>query len=99
MRWYHLSRGLTLVLLLTMLSLPGLSAAQGVGALTDSQGKGSAEDLARALFPEPGRTGTDPRCGTGAVAFGDGLTETGSDAQCTVRAEFSHGSAGVVRRG
>ena len=53
MRWYHLSRGLTLVLLLTMLSLPGLSAAQGVGALTDSQGKGSAEDLARALFPEP----------------------------------------------
>jgi outer membrane protein OmpA-like peptidoglycan-associated protein len=52
MRWYHLIRGLTLVLLLTMLSLPGLSEAQGAGALTDSQGKGSPEDLARALFPE-----------------------------------------------
>jgi outer membrane protein OmpA-like peptidoglycan-associated protein len=46
-------RGLTVVLLLTMVSLPGLSAAQGAGSLTDSQGKSSAEDLARALFAEP----------------------------------------------
>jgi len=53
-RWYHMIRGLTLVLLLTMMSLPGLSYAQGAGALTDSQGKNSAEDLARALFAEPG---------------------------------------------
>jgi outer membrane protein OmpA-like peptidoglycan-associated protein len=53
MRWYRMIRGLTLVLLLTMLSLPGLSAAQGAGSLTDSQGKNSPEDLARALFAEP----------------------------------------------
>jgi outer membrane protein OmpA-like peptidoglycan-associated protein len=36
-----------------MLSLPGLSAAQGAGSSTDSRGKNSPEDLARALFPEP----------------------------------------------
>jgi outer membrane protein OmpA-like peptidoglycan-associated protein len=52
-RWYYMIRGLSLVLLLTMLSLPGLSEAQGAGSLTDSQSMNSPEDLARALFAEP----------------------------------------------
>ena len=73
MRWYHLIRGLTLVLLLTMLSLPGLSEAQGVGALTDSQDKEQRRRSRPGALSRTCRTGTDPRCGTGAVAFGDGL--------------------------
>jgi outer membrane protein OmpA-like peptidoglycan-associated protein len=46
-------RGLTLVLLLALMSLPGVSEAQGAGSLTDSQRMQSPEDLARALFAEP----------------------------------------------
>ena len=55
MRWYHMIGGLALVLLLTMLGLPGLSYAQGAGGLTDFRDKSSysAEDLAQALFAEP----------------------------------------------
>ena len=55
MRWYHMSGGLTLVLLLTMVGLPSLSNAQGAGDLTDFRGKSSysVEDLAQALFAEP----------------------------------------------
>jgi outer membrane protein OmpA-like peptidoglycan-associated protein len=55
-RWYHMIRGLILVLLLTILSLPGWSYAQGAGSLMDSRStsSSSAEELARALFAEPG---------------------------------------------
>jgi len=55
MRWYHMSGGLALVLLLTMIGLPGLSYAQGAGGLTDFRDKSSysAEELAQALFAEP----------------------------------------------
>jgi outer membrane protein OmpA-like peptidoglycan-associated protein len=56
MRLYHMLRGLTLILLLIMMSLPCLSYAQGAGGLTDSRVKSgySAEELAQALFAEPG---------------------------------------------
>lgn len=55
MRWYHRIGGLTLVLLLTMIGLLGLSYAQGAGGLTDFRDKSSysADDLAQALFAEP----------------------------------------------
>ena len=55
MRWYHMLGGLTLVLLLTIIGLPGVSYAQGAGGLTDFRDKSSysAEDLAQALFAEP----------------------------------------------
>jgi outer membrane protein OmpA-like peptidoglycan-associated protein len=55
MRWYHMIDGLTLVLLLTIIGLPGVSYAQGAGGLTDFRDKSSysAEDLAQALFAEP----------------------------------------------
>ena len=55
MRWYHMIGGLALVLLLTMIGLPGLSYAQGAGGLTDFRDKSSysADDLAQALFTEP----------------------------------------------
>jgi outer membrane protein OmpA-like peptidoglycan-associated protein len=55
MRWYHMIGGLALVLLLTMISLPGLSYAQGAEGLTDFRDKSSysADDLAQALFAEP----------------------------------------------
>ena len=55
MRWYHMSGGLILVLLLTMIGLPRLSYAQGAGDLRDFRDKSSysAEDLAQALFAEP----------------------------------------------
>jgi outer membrane protein OmpA-like peptidoglycan-associated protein len=55
MRWYHMLRGLTLILLLTIIGLPGVSYAQGAGGLTDFRDKSSysAEDLAQALFAEP----------------------------------------------
>jgi outer membrane protein OmpA-like peptidoglycan-associated protein len=55
MRWYHMIGGLALVLLLTMIGLPGLSSAQGAGGLTDFRDKSSysAEELAQALFAEP----------------------------------------------
>jgi outer membrane protein OmpA-like peptidoglycan-associated protein len=47
--------GLALVLLLTIIGLPGLSYAQGAGGLTDFRDKSSysAEELAQALFAEP----------------------------------------------
>ena len=52
MRRDHMSGGLALVLLLTMIGLPGLSYAQGAGSLTDFRDKSSysADDLAQALF-------------------------------------------------
>ena len=55
MRWYRIVGGLALVLLLTMLGLPGLSYAQGAGGLTDFREKSSysAAELAQALFAEP----------------------------------------------
>ena len=55
MRRDHMSGGLALVLLLTMIGLPGLSYAQGAGSLTDFRDKSSysADDLAQALFAEP----------------------------------------------
>jgi outer membrane protein OmpA-like peptidoglycan-associated protein len=55
MRWYHMLGGLTLVLLLTIIGLPGVSYAQGAGGSTDFRDKSSysAEDLAQALFAEP----------------------------------------------
>jgi outer membrane protein OmpA-like peptidoglycan-associated protein len=55
MRWYHMIRGLTLVLLLTMMSLPSSSYAQGAGGLTDFRERSgySPEELAKALFAEP----------------------------------------------
>ena len=55
MRWYYMMGGLALVLLLTMIGLPGLSYAQGAGGLTDFRDKSSysADDLAQALFTEP----------------------------------------------
>jgi outer membrane protein OmpA-like peptidoglycan-associated protein len=55
MRWRHTIGGLVLVLLLTMLGLPGVSYAQGAGSLTDFRDKSSysAEELAQALFAEP----------------------------------------------
>ena len=55
MRWYRIMAGLALVLLLTMLGLPGLSYAQGAGGLTDFREKSSysAAELAQALFAEP----------------------------------------------
>jgi outer membrane protein OmpA-like peptidoglycan-associated protein len=55
MRWYYRMGDLTLVLLLTMMGLPGLSYAQGVGGLTDFRDRSnySVEDLAQALFAEP----------------------------------------------
>jgi outer membrane protein OmpA-like peptidoglycan-associated protein len=55
MRWYHLIGGPALVLLLTIIGLPGVSYAQGAGGLTDFRDKSSysAEDLAQALFAEP----------------------------------------------
>ncbi len=54
MRWYHMIGGLALVLLLTMIGLPGLSYAQGAGGLADFRDKSSysVEDLAQALFAE-----------------------------------------------
>ena len=53
MRWYHMIGGLALVLLLTMIGMPGLSYAQGAGGLADFRDKSSysAEELAQALFP------------------------------------------------
>jgi outer membrane protein OmpA-like peptidoglycan-associated protein len=55
MRWYHMLRGLALVLPLTMMSLPNSSYAQGAGGLTDFRERSaySAEELAQALFAEP----------------------------------------------
>jgi outer membrane protein OmpA-like peptidoglycan-associated protein len=55
MRGYHMMGGLALVLLLTMIGLPGLAYAQGAGGLTDFREKSSysVEDLAQALFAEP----------------------------------------------
>jgi outer membrane protein OmpA-like peptidoglycan-associated protein len=55
MRWYHMIGGLALILLLTIIGLPGVSYAQGAGGLTDFRDKSSysAEDLAQALFAEP----------------------------------------------
>ena len=55
MRWYHMIGGLALVLLLTIIGLPGVSYAQGAGGLTDFRDKSgySAEELAQALFAEP----------------------------------------------
>src|SRR5262249_50875730 len=55
MPWYHMHGCLALVLLLTIVSLPGLSYAQGAGSLTDFRDKSSysAEELAQALFTEP----------------------------------------------
>ncbi len=55
MRWYHMSGGLALVLLLTIIGLSGVSYAQGAGGLTDFRDKSSysAEELAQALFAEP----------------------------------------------
>jgi outer membrane protein OmpA-like peptidoglycan-associated protein len=55
MRWYHMFRGLALVLPLTMMSLPNSSYAQGAGGLTDFRERSaySAEELAQALFAEP----------------------------------------------
>ena len=55
MRWYHVIGGLALVLVFTMVGLPGVASAQGAGGLTDFRDKSSysAEDLGQALFPEP----------------------------------------------
>ncbi len=100
MRWYHMIGGLALVLLLTMLSLPGLSAAQGAGGLTDFQGKSSRRRSRQGALSRTCSAPVRTR-GVGPVQSPSSMapTETGSDAQCAVRAEFSHGSAGVVRGG
>ena len=54
MRGYHMMGGLALVLLLTMIGLPGLAHAQSAGGLTDFREKSSysAAELAQALFAE-----------------------------------------------
>lgn len=55
MRWYHRIGVLALVFLLTIMSLPAASRAQGAGGSTDFRGRSdySAEELAQALFGEP----------------------------------------------
>ena len=55
MRWYHMSGGLALVLLLTIMGLSGVSYAQDASGLRDFRDKSSysAEELAQALFAEP----------------------------------------------
>ena len=65
MRWYHMIGGLTLVLLLTMLGLPGLSMRRALAGLTDSRDK-------RATAPKisPRRSLQNLRPRYGPVAWG-----------------------------
>jgi hypothetical protein len=98
MRWHHMIGGLALVLLITMLGLPGLSYAQGAGGLTDFRDKSSysAYDLAQALFAEPAATGTYAWRGAGEGPSVIALTPAVSGDQCAVRAEFSHASGRIL---
>ena len=90
MRWYHTIGGLALVLLLTMIGLPGVSYAQGAGGLTDFRDKSSysAEDLAQALFAEPAAPVRTRGVGPVQARPSSPLPTADSSAQCAVRAEF-----------
>ena len=90
MRWSYTIGGLVLVLLLTMIGLPGASYAQGAGGLTDFRDKSSysAEDLAQALFTEPAAPVRTRGVGPVQARPLSPLPQADSSAQCAVRAEF-----------